>query len=88
MSKITLSGPQNFGFIEALLPLRPLGETFGAELLDLAGDLLDILNQHAEMVDTAEVEPRPLVPAEMQNRQAQGPVAEEHIVGSSAASTM
>ena len=54
------------GFIEALVPFRPLGETFGAEFFDLAGHLVDILNQHAEMVNAAEVEPRTLVPAEMQ----------------------
>ena len=69
------------GLVEPLVPLRPLGETCGAELLDLAGHLVDILDQHAEMVDAAEVEPRTLVPAEMQHRQTQGAVAEEHAVG-------
>ena len=57
------------GFIEALVPLRPLGETLGAEFLNLAGHRVDVLDQHAEMVDAAEVESRTLVPAEMQHRE-------------------
>src|SRR4029079_7130362 len=68
------------GFIEALVPLRPLGETFGAELLDLASHRVDILDQHSEMVDAAEVESRPLVPAKMQHRETQGAITKEHTV--------
>ena len=70
-----------FSFIETPVPFRPLGETLGAEFFNLAGHLVDILNQHPEMVNAAEVESRTLVPAKMQHREAQGSVAEEHAVG-------
>ena len=47
------------GFVEALVLLRPLGERLGAEFLDIAGHRVNVLDQHAEMVDTAEVGPDP-----------------------------
>lgn len=69
-----------FGFIKTLVPLRPLGKTFSAELFNFAGDLVDIFNQHTKMVNATEVEPRTLIPAEMKHSKAQGAVAEENAV--------
>jgi hypothetical protein len=69
-----------FGFIKALVPLRPPGKTLSAEFFDFAGHLVDVFVQHTKMVNATEVEPRTLISAEMKHRKAQGAVAEENAV--------
>src|SRR5262249_25519880 len=69
------------GLVETLVALRPPREARGAELLELVGGALDVLNQHAEMVNAAEVEPEPLVPAEVQHGHVERAVAQEYAVG-------
>src|SRR5262249_13161171 len=69
------------GFVEGLHVRRPPRETLGAELFELVGLSIDVIDQHAEMMDTAEVEARSLIPAEPQDRETDGAVAEEDTIG-------
>src|SRR4051794_24849063 len=72
--------PVKFGLVESLRTLGPFRETFGAELFELLGCRIDVLHQHAEMVDAAEVEAMALVPAEMQDGEIQRAIAEKHTI--------
>src|SRR5437660_1483174 len=63
-----LVGSVKLGLVEALVTFRPPREALGAELLKLVSGALDVLDQHAEMMDAAEIEPEPLVQAEVQHR--------------------
>jgi hypothetical protein len=60
-----LVGAVELGLVESFVALRALGEAFGAEILDLFGGSIDILDQDAEMMDAAEIESRSLVPSEV-----------------------
>src|SRR6516165_6238437 len=54
----------------------------GTEAFELLGELFDILDQHTEMVDAAEIHPfAELVGLEFEDRHVEGAVAEEHTVG-------
>src|SRR5262249_21955391 len=76
-----LVGPVEFGLVEALLAVRPAREAFCPELLELVDHLVDVLDQHAEVMNAAEVEPRALVPAEPQDRHVERAVAQKNTVG-------
>jgi hypothetical protein len=65
-------GPVEFSLVECLHIGRPAREAIGAELLKLLGVRVDVVHQHAEMMDAAEVEARPLIPAEPQDRETDG----------------
>src|SRR5262249_24680661 len=73
-------GSVKFGLVERLHVGWPAREAIGAKLLKLFDISVDIVHQHAEVMDAAEVEARPLVPAEPQDRETDGAVAEEHAI--------
>src|SRR5262245_22074648 len=69
-------GPVELGLEEPFRLLGPPGEALRAELLELPRIGIHVVDQHAEMMEAAEVEPEPLVPGEMQDRDAHGAVAQ------------
>jgi len=81
MSNTTRSGPVKLSLVEGLHVGRPAREALGAKLFQLLNGGVDVLHQHTEMMDAAEVEARPLIPAEAQDRETDGAVAEEHAIG-------
>src|SRR5690348_11046451 len=46
-----LVGSVELGLVETLLSLGPAREAFGAERLELFDHVVDVLDQHAEMMD-------------------------------------
>src|SRR5258705_13738339 len=72
--------PVEFGLVETLLALGPAREACGAERLELVGGAVHVIDQHAEMVDAAEIEAVALVPAETPERHVEGAVAQEHAI--------
>src|SRR5215510_8182449 len=73
-------GSVKLGLIKCLHIRRPPREAGGAELLQPLGMSIDVLHQYAEVMDAAEVETRSLIPAEPQDRETNGAVAQEHAI--------
>src|SRR5215467_15860727 len=73
-------GSVKLRLVECLHIGRPPRETIGAKLLQLLGVSINVVHQHAEVMDAAEVEARPLIPAEPQDRETDGAVAEEYAI--------
>src|SRR4051794_39230395 len=69
--------------IAGLVPVLALIDVVaGAEALELLREFVDILHQHAEMVDAAEIHAlAELVGLEFKDRHVERAVAEEHAVG-------
>src|SRR5262249_26357721 len=65
-----LVGSVEFRLVEPLLAFGTPREAGRAELLEVLYRAVDVLDQHAEVMDAAEVEAVALVPAEMQDREA------------------
>src|SRR6516165_5907421 len=69
--------------IAGLVPALALVDVvLGAEAFELLGELFDILDQYAEMVDAAKIHPfAELVGFEFENRHIERAVAQEHPIG-------
>src|SRR5437762_9243108 len=69
--------------IAGLVPVLALIDVVaGAEALELLREFVDILDQHAEMMDAAEIHAlAELVGLEFEDRHVERAVAEEHAVG-------
>src|SRR5262245_57164321 len=60
--------PVKLGLVERRHPRWPPCKAAGTELLKLVGEGVNVLNQNAEMMNAAEVEARPLIPAKPKDR--------------------
>src|SRR5215470_18574671 len=74
-------GPVKLGLVERRHARRPPRKTAGAELLELVGKGVNVLDEDAEVMDAAEVEAWPLIPAEPKDRQIDGAIAQEDSIG-------
>ena len=78
-----------FGAVEFLFEIPGLvallalvDVVLGAEAFELLREFLDILDQHAEMMDAAEIHPlAELVALELEDRHVERAVGQEHAVG-------
>src|SRR5271155_3394107 len=75
-----LVGAVELGLVETFVLFRPARKAGCAQLLQLIGVGIDIVDQYAEVMDAAEIKSQSLVPAEMQDRQIQRAIGQEHAV--------
>src|SRR5882762_1102037 len=74
-------GPVKLGLVERGYAWWPPCKASGAELFELVGEGINVVDQDAEVMDAAEIEARALIPAEPKDRQVDGSIAQEDSVG-------